>query len=262
LTSAIDQGQRDRLDALLTPRLESRTIILTWLRQPPGEAKPGPLMRHLDPLTQVRTLQLPADLYRHVHQCRLVELAREGAQMTAEHLRNLESERRYATLIALVLDNEATLTDQILEQHDLFMGRLFAEARRKHQHRFTDAGKAINDKVRVYSQVGHALVVAREKGTDPYAAIEAVFPWEQYVASILEAAVLARPAAFDSLPLLGEAYGQVRRYAPRFLETFDFRAGQVARNIIDAIETLRTLYKKNKRMLPEQAPVAFLRKRW
>ena len=105
-------------------------------------------------------------------------------------------------------------------------------------------------------------MAAREEGADPYAAIEAVLPWEQYVASITEATALARPAAFDSLPLLGEAYGQVRRYAPRFLETFDFRAAPVARNIIDGIDTLRGLYREHKRTLPEEAPVAFLRKRW
>ncbi len=224
LTAALDQSQRDRLDGLLTPRPESRAIVLTWLRQPPGEAKPGPLLRHLDRLTQLRTLQLPADLDRRVHQGRLAELAKEGAQMSVDHLRNLEAERRYATLIVLALDTEATLTDQILEQYDLFIGRLFAEARRKHEQRFADAGKAINDKVRLYSQVGYALVAAREDGTDPYAAIEAVLPWEQCVASITEATELTRPAAFDSLPLLSEAYGQVRRYAPRLLETFDFRA--------------------------------------
>ena len=262
LTAALDQPQRDRLDALVTPRPESRTIVLTWLRQPPGEAKPGPLVRHLERLRQLRTLQLPPDLDRRVHQGRLVELAREGAQMSVEHLRNLESERRYATLIALVLDTEATLTDQILEQHDLFMGRLFAEARRKHEQRFADAGKAINDKVRLYSQVGHALVVAREEGTDPYAAIEAVLPWESYVASITEADTLARPAAFESLPLLGEAHGQVRRYAPRFLATFDFRAAPVARGVIEGIDTLRGLYRDHKRALPTDAPVAFLRKQW
>jgi hypothetical protein len=131
------------------------------------------------------------------------------------------------------------------------MGRLFA-----------DAGKAINDKVRLYSQVGHALVVAREEGTDPYAAIETVLPWERYVASITEADTLARPAAFESLPLLGEAHGQVRRYAPRFLAAFDFRAAPVARGVIEGIDTLRGLYRDHKRALPTDAPVAFLRKQW
>jgi hypothetical protein len=222
LTAALDQSQRDRLDGLLTPRPESRTIVLTWLRQPPGEAKPGPLLRHLDRLTHLRTLQLPADLDRRVHQGRLAELAREGAQMSVEHLRNLESERRYATLIALVLDTEATLTDQILEQHDLFMGRLFAEARRKHEQRFADAGKAINDKVRLYSQVGRTLVAAREEGTDPYAAIEAVLPWEQYVASTRRRlrwlarrpSILCGRSVWPSAALCAAVFGDVSTFAP------------------------------------------------
>lgn len=47
------------------------------------------------------------------------------------------------------------------------MGRLFAKAGRKHEQRFADAGKAINDKVRRYSQIGHASVVAREEGSVP-----------------------------------------------------------------------------------------------
>jgi hypothetical protein len=182
--------------------------------------------------------------------------------MSVQHLRDLESERRYATLIALALDTEATITDQILEQHERSLGRLFAEARRKHEQRFAAAGKAINDKVRLFSRVGHALIAARDEGTDPYAAIESVVPWELFVRSIAEADGLARPAAFDPLPLLSERHGQVRRYAPRLLETFDFQAAPVARDVLDGIETLRALYRERKRVLPDDVPLGFVRKSW
>ena len=160
-------------------------------------------MRHLSRLTRLRELQLPSDLGRRIHEGRLAELAREGGQMSVQHLRDLEAARRYATLVALALDTEATITDQILEQHDRFLGRLFAEARRKHEQRFAAAGKAINDKVRLFSRVGHALIAARDEGTDPYAAIESVVPWELFAQSIAEADGLARPAAFDPLPRSG-----------------------------------------------------------
>ena len=52
LTETLDEGARARLDALLTPLPDSRTIVLTWLRQPPGEARPGPMLRHLSRLTR------------------------------------------------------------------------------------------------------------------------------------------------------------------------------------------------------------------
>jgi hypothetical protein len=55
---------------------------------------------------------LPDGLEREVHQNWLLKLAREGGQMTAQHLRDLESQRRYATLVALILDMRATLIDE------------------------------------------------------------------------------------------------------------------------------------------------------
>lgn len=67
---------------------------------------------------------------------------------------------------------------------------------------------------------------------------------------------------FESLPLVSKAHGQVRRSAPRFLATFDFRAAPVARGVIEGINALRYLYRDHKRVLPADAPVAFLRKQW
>jgi DNA invertase Pin-like site-specific DNA recombinase len=46
-----------------------------------------------------------------IHQNRLLKLAREGGQMTAQHLRDLETTRRYATLVAVVLEAKATIID-------------------------------------------------------------------------------------------------------------------------------------------------------
>ena len=38
--------------------------------------------------------------------------------MTVQHLRDLEDSRRYATLVAVVLDTRATLIDEIIDMHD------------------------------------------------------------------------------------------------------------------------------------------------
>jgi hypothetical protein len=84
LTDPLDDGARERLDALLLPVGDTRTLVLTQILQPPGEAKPGPILRHLSRLTRLRELALPPDLARRVHQGRLAELAREGAQMSIQ----------------------------------------------------------------------------------------------------------------------------------------------------------------------------------
>ena len=114
--------------------------------------------------------------------------------------------------------------------------------------------------MRLYVRVGHALIDARQKGLDPYAAIEVVVAWDSFTRSVDEAERLAQPESFDHLHLLAESYDQVRRYAPVLLETFDFRAAPAAAHLMAAINTLRVVNRSNARKLPDDAPTSFLRK--
>ncbi len=96
--------------------------------------------------------------------------------MTPKDLGKFEPQRRYATLAAVVLESTATVIDELVDLHDRILVKLFSGAKHKHQQQFQKQGKAINDKVRLYSRIGQALLEAKESGSDPYAAIEAVIP--------------------------------------------------------------------------------------
>jgi len=197
-----------------------------------------------------------------VHQNRLLKIAREGGQMTPADLARFESIRRYATLVALVIECMATVTDEIIDLHDRIMGKLFAVAKNKHQQQFQASGKAINDKVRLYSSIGQALVKAKETGSDPFAAIESVISWDDFTASVNEAQKLAQPNDFDFLHKIGEQYNTLRRYAPAFLDILILRAAPAAKDVVDAIDTLRAMNIQNTRKLPVDAPIKFIKKRW
>lgn len=262
LTEGLRTEHRLQLDQLLTPRKEARTIVLTWLRQPPGEAKARNILTHLDRLQAIRDVGLPDDLQRSVHQGRLTQLAREGMQMSVQHLRDLEDARRYATLVAVLLDTQATVIDQILDMNDRIIGRLFTEAKRKHVEAFHDQGKAINEKVRLYTRVGHALINARQTGADPFAAIEAIVPWDTFTQSVTEAEKLSQHESFDHLHLLSDSYSQIRRYSPRLLEAFAFKAAPVAQKVLDGITAIIAMNQANLRSLPNDAPTIFIKPRW
>src|SRR5580704_14806182 len=80
--------------------------------------------------------------------------AREGAQTTVYHFRDFEVQRRQATLVAILLDTRATLIDEILDLHARMVGSAFAKAKRAYETSFfQEAGKAINEKVRLYAKV-------------------------------------------------------------------------------------------------------------
>lgn len=233
-----------------------------WLRQPAGAPSARNLLDHVAKLQALCQVGLPADIGRTVHQNHLLRLAREGAQTTVYHLRDFEVQRRQATLAAILLDTRATLIDEILDLHDRMVGSAFAKAKRAYEAAFQESGKAINEKVRLYAQVGQALIKAKEAGIDPFAAIEQIISWESFTQSVGEAEKLARPEDFDYLGLLGNHYSQFRRYTPSFLEAFEFKAAPVAQKILDAIEVLKGLTTANARPVPDDAPKDFIRRRW
>jgi hypothetical protein len=59
------------------------------------------------------------------------------------------------------------LIDEILDLHDRMVGGAFAKAKRAYETSFQEAGRAINEKVRLYAQVGQALIEAKD--ADRYA---------------------------------------------------------------------------------------------
>ncbi len=235
---------------------------LAWLRQSPVKPNSRHMLEHIERLKAWQALDLPVGVERLVHQNRLLKIAREGGQMTPADLAKFESQRRYATLVALAIEGMATVTDEIIDLHDRILGKLFNAAKNKHQQQFQASGKAINTKVRLYGRIGQALIDAKQSGRDPFAAIEAVMSWDAFAESVTEAQKPAQPEDFDFLHRIGESYATLRRYAPEFLAVLKLRAAPAAKNVLDAIEVLRGMNADNARKVPADAPTGFVKPRW
>lgn len=262
LTAPLTNAYRHALDQLLTLRAETAQSTLAWLRQSPGPPRPKHIRAHLERLQTVHALDLPAGLEHAAHQNRLRKLAREGGQMTSQHLRDLEPIRRYATLVAVLLDTRATLIDEIIDLHDRFMGSLFNKAKRRHAEQFQRSGKDINHKVRLYSRIGRALLDAKQSGTDPFAAIEAIMPWTAFSESIAKAEQLAQSENFDYLGLIGSGFNALRRYTPTLLDALELKAAPAARELLAGVALLKAMNARQARKVPDNAPTGFIRKRW
>jgi len=262
LTEPLSDIHRRSLDALLTNRPGTGVTMLSWLRQSPRKPNSRFMMEHIERLKAFQALNLPEGIGRYVHQNRLLKIAREGGQMVPRDLSRFEDQRRYATLVALAIEGMATVTDEIVDLHDRILMRLFNAAKNKHQQRFHQQGKAINEKILLYTRIGKALVEAKLAGMDPYDAIEAVLPWDEFAKSIDEAAHLAQPESFDHLYLMGEHFYTLRRYTPEFLDVLELRAAPAAQSVLDAIEVVKEMNLKGARKVPENAPVDFIKARW
>ncbi len=255
LTEDLSPEQRAKLDQLLEQREGSPYSTLAWLRMPPGAPTPRAVLGHIERLTAIRDLGLSLEAGQKLHQNRLLQLAREAGQTAVYQLKEYEPARRHGTLVALMIETAATLTDEIIDLNDRLIGSFFTKSKNKYERAFAEQGKAINDKVRLYAKIGAALVNAREQGRDPFAAIEAIVPWDSFSASVKEAAELARDQDFDALSLVGEHYPHLRRYGPALIETLQLRPAPVARELIAAVEVLREMNRDGLRKVPPHAPL-------
>ena len=262
LTDTLTSVHRQRLDELLKRKDGSKATWLAWLRQSPVKPNSRHMLEHIERLKAWQALDLPVGIERQVHQNRLLKIAREGGQMTPADLAKFEPQRRYATLVALAIEGMATVTDEIIDLHDRILGKLFNAAKNKHQQQFQASGKAINAKVRLYGRIGQALIDAKQAGSDPFAAIEAVMSWDAFAESVTEAQKLAQPDDFDFLHRIGESYATLRRYAPGFLAALKLRAAPAAKDVLDAIEVLHGMNTDNARKVPTDAPTGFIKPRW
>lgn len=117
------------------------------------------MMEHIERLEILQLVALPQELDRQFYQNRLLKLDHEGGQMTPQDLGKFESERRYATLVAVVLESTATVTYELVDLHVRILIKLFSSAKNKQQ--FQKQSKAINDKVA--SDAPTALIKPRWK---------------------------------------------------------------------------------------------------
>ena len=102
--------------------------------------------------------------------------------------------------MAFLIRTAEEFTDQAIDMHDQMIGRLFNRSERRQQQGFQQNAKAINDKVRLYAEVGKALIAAYKAKTDLGEALESVLGWDQFATTVEEAERLVeRSIAISSM---------------------------------------------------------------
>ena len=81
LVEPLTDSHRAKLDELLKLKAGSSITWLTWLRQAPLKPNSRHMLKHIERLKTFQLVDLPEGLGRHIHQNRLLKLAREGGQM-------------------------------------------------------------------------------------------------------------------------------------------------------------------------------------
>src|SRR6056297_3169606 len=107
-----------------------------------------------------------------------------------------------------------------------------------------------------------AMARAQDLGQDPFAALDADVGWETLLGKRDEIAGFGELATSDPLALAAERYAYMRKFAPAFLDAFEFKATDAGDDLKDAIALLRDQNRTGKRKLPDDPPMPFAAKHW
>lgn len=261
LSSSLTEMQFAKLDRVLTTMAESNKTYLAWLREIPGTSSSDSFLKVIEKLEYIRDLQLQVDT-KGIHPNRLRQLSKIGSRYEPHSFRRFNDPKKYAILVAYLLELIQDLTDQAFEIHDRQIMILLSKGRKAQEELQKQNGKSINEKVVHFADLGVALIKARSEGIDPFVALEAVMPWDQLVASVEEAKRLARPVDYDYLDLLEKKFYALRKYTPTLLKSLEFRSTKSAEPLMKAVDIIRDMNETGKRKVPDGAPLNFVSNRW
>lgn len=262
VVEALGPDGSGRVEALLEPRADTGVAMLAWLRLAPQSPAPRNLVAVVDRLEALRRLAVDRAVQSQIPEAAFDRLAAEGVRMTVQHICDLSEVRRHALLAAAAIRTETTLTDTALGMFDKLMVSLGRRAENRTAEKTLKSVKETQGQLRTLIAACRLLIDARKDGQDPFEALDKNIGWHTFVASVADAAPLARPDTTDPRVELLERYTTVRTFAPKLLGAFQFKGGPAVASLLRALEALRVMHASGKRRLPANAPAGFIRRSW
>lgn len=259
-------GQLAALDDLLvvgpiTPGPKTEGSRLAWIKDIPTLPRAGHVRDLLDKLRFVRSLGIAAGTASRIPEGRFQQFVREGLAATADRLERYAVHRRHATLVALLSDLEARLTDAALDMADRLIGKAFSRGKHTKEKTVVATTKDIGRLMRLFHATIDALSQAQETNRDAFALVDETVGWAKLLRVRGDVADLADLAEEDPLVRASDRYTTLRKFAPALLETLEFKALKDKDPMLAAIRLLRDLNLSGKRAVPADAPMPF-RKAW
>ncbi len=258
LVTGLTPEQRDQFDTLLVVDPSSRRSELAWLRDYAEAPRPTNILGALDRLDRVRGLGLDRSAARRIHAARMERLVDEGAIMSAQHLSDLEPNRRTAVLAAQAIHLETELADAALTLFERFMGTLFTRARSRGEQRFTATRADVTRTLVLFRRMIMAVHEAKSTGEDGLDVIEREVGLAQLDGALPIIDAVTGIAQEDQLVTATERFMSLRRFAQRFLDAFAFKATRSGDPLLAALALLKMMNAKGQRELPARVPMSFL----
>lgn len=262
LNDALSKDQKLELNRLIENDTTIGQSRLAWLRGMPHSTSSASLHALLARLKFVRGLGLPANLGEDIHPVWLTKFAREGAVAPTHLLSDFGERRRIATLAAQMTELNVVLTDASIALFEKLTGQLFTRSKNKQSQNWQASQAQVGRLMRLFGTTLQTLSEARQSGEDPFELLDESVGWERLMSVRPEVDQFSNMATEDPLLQASRRYVQLRKFAPAFMEVFDFELPEAGADLHAALLLLKEQNQARKRKLPDIVPMPFPAKHW
>lgn len=250
------------LDNLLIADAESRRTPLYWLRTGATSSSANAILAALEKIAYLREIGSQEWNLELLNPNLLKRLARIGRTSTNQMLERMPAEYRYPVLLAFLRHTLTETIDETLDLFDRYLASAYSRAGRELDEFRRSVAKATNDKVRLFQTVGRILLDQEVPDARIREIVYQLITPDDLRNAVNECEEIVRPSDDSYFDLLASRYSNLRQFAPRFLEAFNWQVGNDNNELTAAIGIMRTLNETGQRKIPDDAPVDFIPAKW
>ncbi|MFS8184140.1 Tn3 family transposase [Pseudovibrio denitrificans] len=247
IVNRLDAIAREQLDSLLFETTDGRVSHLVWLRRFEVGNNSAGASRLLDRLEFLQAIELQSDVLEGVPPHRITRLRRQGERYFTDGLLDISSDRRLAILAACVLEWQAAISDALVETHDRIVGKTWRVAKKLCEAQVDEAKASVQQTLRSYTELGSALLIAREDGISLETIVSECVGWLGREELVVQSTQLTDTVSTEPLAHVVQGYNRFRRYVPRMLKALDIKAAPVAIPLLEAAKIISTSAKNHAR---------------
>ena len=251
------------LDNLLVPDEETGITILSWLRQSAITNSPNAILNNLEKLTFLKESGvLEWNIASLINPNRMKRLAQIARESKARALRRSVEERRYPILMAFLYQSLLDITDETIDMFDRCLGETDSRSKGALDKFRKSVARATNEKVRFFSEIGHLVLDENISDADLRRTILSRIPKEKLQSAVEESERIARPLDDNYFDFIDNRYSYLRQFTPAFLSTCALQSNLSDDPLLEAINLLRHLNDEGRRVIPDEASIAFVPPKW
>jgi len=253
---------KTELDNLLATDEQTGRTPLIWLRRNATSNSPRAILATLEKLTFLQEHQVDTWDLNNLSPNRVKYLAQLAKRSTSQALRRAMAERRYPILLTFLAQRLIELTDEAV---DLYI-RCLADTESRAKQDLVDfrqtVARATNEKLHLFQVLGLIILNPEVPDEQVRPLIYQYISEENLQAALEECQRIARPPDDNYFDFLANRYSYLRQFAPALLEACQFRTHLKDYALLEALDLLRQLNQEQKRKVPEDAALTFVRPKW